>query len=77
MQVTLLSPDERFLSEGRRKMSGFDHFSWIISDRSISEVRSTLYLKSVKIRQSSYKNVWLSNFETHSLTLKLQSSTIA
>nr|CDQ03899.1 Bm10324 [Brugia malayi] len=37
LQVTLLSPDERFLYEGRQKMSGFDRFKWIISDKSIDE----------------------------------------
>uniref|UniRef100_A0A0R3S767 tRNA (guanine(9)-N(1))-methyltransferase n=1 Tax=Elaeophora elaphi TaxID=1147741 RepID=A0A0R3S767_9BILA len=37
LQVTLLSPDERFLCEGRQKISGFDNFNWIISDRSINE----------------------------------------
>ncbi|EFO23603.2 hypothetical protein LOAG_04879 [Loa loa] len=37
LQVTLLSPDERFLCEGRRKISGFDHFNWVISNKSIDE----------------------------------------
>ncbi|VDK88143.1 unnamed protein product, partial [Onchocerca ochengi] len=37
LQVTLLSPDERFLCEGRQKLSGFDHFNWIISNKNINE----------------------------------------
>ncbi|MCP9258204.1 hypothetical protein DINM_002712 [Dirofilaria immitis] len=37
LKVMLLSPDQRFLCEGRRKISGFDYFSWIISTRNINE----------------------------------------
>uniref|UniRef100_A0A915Q805 SAM-dependent MTase TRM10-type domain-containing protein n=1 Tax=Setaria digitata TaxID=48799 RepID=A0A915Q805_9BILA len=44
LQVTLLSPDERFLCEGRRKISGFDHFSWFISNQNISEVVTEFHM---------------------------------
>ncbi|VDN03934.1 unnamed protein product [Thelazia callipaeda] len=38
LKIILSAPDTRFLSEGSKKLSGFDRFSWVISNKNLEMV---------------------------------------